>query len=138
MDRSRAAYDGDMGHVIIPVEVSWRRRRQVRAVVDTGATFLVIPRSLAEEIGVPDAIRQERLRMADGTVQALPQTTARVRVNGREVGAVAVIVPSGEVLVGAEVLEALGMMVDPSRRRLVPSRSYAARLGGYRKITRRR
>jgi hypothetical protein len=35
-------------------------------------------------------------------------------------------------ILGVEALEALGLIVDPGKKRLSPSRPYAVRLGGYR------
>jgi len=37
-----------------------------------------------------------------------------------------------EPIIGVETLEALGLTVDPRKRRLAPSRNYAVRLVGYR------
>ena len=115
--------------------LSWLRSRRVTALVDTGATDLVLPRALAKEIGVPKAVRRQKVRLADGSTRLVPETVVHVKVNGRDGGAVVVIVPKGEVLLGVEVLEKLGLAVDPARKRLVPIRPYAARLGGYRRLT---
>ncbi|HKB16753.1 MAG TPA: hypothetical protein VKF62_11860, partial [Planctomycetota bacterium] len=68
----------------------------------------------------------------DDSVVVLPQTTVQIRVDGREAGAVALLAPEGEVLLGVEALKSLGLAVDPKGRRLVPSRPWAVRLGGYR------
>jgi len=123
-----------MGHVRVPVTLSWKRSKRVMALVDTGATHAVIPLALSKELETPESIRQQRVQLADGSIQRMPETIVHVKLNGRDTGAVAVIVPKGEVLLGVEVLESLGLAVDPARKRIFPTRPYAARLGGYRSL----
>lgn len=125
-----------MSHVFVNARISGRRAHTVRAPVDTGATFLILPRKLAQQLRLPKAIRSDTVELADRTTVRLPQTTAGVRIDGREAGAVVLIVPRGEPLIGVEVLEALGLAVDPLKHRLVPTRPYAVRLGGYRRLAR--
>jgi clan AA aspartic protease len=114
---------------MVPVTLSWRRSKRTEAMVDTGSTFLVLPASIARQIGVPGPVKRKRVTLADGTVRSFGETVAHVKIDGREAGAVALIVKSGEVLIGVEVLEALGLAVDPTKERLVPKRRYGVRLG---------
>lgn len=106
----------------------------MQALVDTGATFLTLPASLAKELGTPKVSRRQKVSLADGSVKRLPETIVSVRFDGREAASVALIVPKGEVLLGVEPLEALGLVVDPVRERLIPKRPYGVRLGGYRRL----
>ena len=55
-----------------------------------------------------------------------------VDTDGREAAATILVGKVAEPILGVEALEALGLTVDSRRRRLVPSRPYAVRLGGYR------
>jgi clan AA aspartic protease len=123
-----------MGHIHVVARIRGTRSHTVRALVDTGSTFLVLPRSLVSRLGLPKPIGRETVELGDGSKARLPQTTARVQIDGREAGAVALIIPKGEPLIGIEVLEALGLTVDPMKGRLIPKRPYAVRLGGYRRL----
>jgi len=58
--------------------------------------------------------------------------TAIFRIGSREAPATILVGGVVEPILGVETLEALGLMLDARRRRLMASRSYAARLGGYR------
>jgi len=91
---------------------------RVSALVDTGATFTVIPRALAERIHMA-TFEGLRVKMADGRMRQLDRASALITVAGRKVPATVLVTPNGgDILLGAETLEALGMTVDTRRRRL--------------------
>ena len=100
--------------------------------VDTGATFSVIPPRLARELGIKRPRRSVSVRLADGGRVRLGADVAVLQIDGREAPATILIGKVDEPLLGVEALEALGLVVDPQRKRLSPSRPYAVRLGGYR------
>lgn len=92
---------------------------QTELLVDTGATFLTLPRSLANRLGV-EPQRQVPVVTAGGTRAEYPVGEARVVIDGREVTTPCFIAPSGPALLGAVALESLLLGVDPAGRRLVP------------------
>jgi len=51
-----------------------------------------------------------------------------VEVSGRRAPAFAAIVEKGEVCVGVEVLERLGLAVDPATGKIYPTRRFVTRL----------
>lgn len=57
---------------------------------------------------------------------------AVARIDGCEAPATILVGRVDEPILGVETLEALGLVVDPRRKRLSPSRPYTVRLGGYR------
>ncbi len=112
-----------MGEFRYPLEVGdlqGQRFETVEALVDTGATFTVIPASVLERLGVP---RQERLRfrLADDQVVELDAGETRVRLAGRTVYTVVVFGQEGRALLGVVTLETALLAVDPVRQRLVPT-----------------
>jgi clan AA aspartic protease len=121
-----------MGHISQRVELSADRTASVRMLVDTGATFSVIPNALADAIGVRPLRRSVSITLADGRRRRLRAATAIFRIGHREAPATILLGDVVEPILGVETLEALGLTVDPRRRRLTPSRHYAVRLGGYR------
>jgi clan AA aspartic protease len=100
--------------------------------VDSSATFTVIPRRLARALGIRRPRRSVRVRLADGRQVKLGADVAIIKIDGREAPATVLVGDVDEPILGVEALEALGLTVDPRRRRLSPSRSYAVRLGGVR------
>jgi clan AA aspartic protease len=109
------------------VEQVWVRARvgdesgsksaEVEAFIDTGATLTVIPRRLAEELGLRVTGRTE-VETAAGRIM-LERTRVRLELEGREE-----IVPAlisdviDKVLIGVTALEVLGLQVDPLTGRL--------------------
>ena len=85
----------------------------VEALVDTGATFTVVPRALAQELGLP-LTGQRRVRTATGEV-VLDRARAFVQINGQgEINPVLISDSVDRVLIGVITLETLSLTVDPT------------------------
>ena len=84
-------------------------RERVAMLVDSDATYSAISADLAKRLGLPQN-RQETFEFADGRRVQLAVVEARVRVDGRETPALAVIT---EGKLGAFALEGLGLAGDP-------------------------
>lgn len=121
-----------MGHIHQKVRLRAEKTATVRMLVDTGATYSVIPPRLAKAVGIRRPRRFVRVRLADGRRLRLEADVVIVEIDGREAAATILVGKVAEPILGVEALEALGLTVDSRRRRLVPSRPYAVRLGGYR------
>lgn len=123
-----------MGHVIVEAELVGRRRRRVPMLVDTGATYAVLPADLASAVGIVLLPRRETVTPADGRRRRMRVGAVHVRVAGREAAALALVAPRGsEPLLGVEALEAMGLAVDPRSRKLKPTRAHGVLLVGVRK-----
>jgi clan AA aspartic protease len=122
-----------MGHMPIEAGLSWKRRKKVRVLADTGATHTMLPADLANRLGVMRSPRKVRVRLADGRTPAMHLGTVLVRLRGREAGDTVLIGPRGvEPLLGVEALEAIGLAVDPRSGRLKKIRAHGALLVGVR------
>lgn len=87
------------------------------ALVDTGATFTVIPVALAEKLKLPHITRR-RVVTASGVVE-LPESYVIMELMGeRTVTPVLISDKLDRVLVGLITLEALALKVDPKTGRL--------------------
>ena len=91
----------------------------VEALVDTGATFSVMPASLLRRLDIAPT-RTRRLRFANGQVEERQTGMAFFEVNGIDCEAMVVFGPEDLHLLGATTLEALLLMVDPINKQLVP------------------
>jgi clan AA aspartic protease len=112
--------DRKVGHVWVRARVSdesGSKSAEVEALVDTGTTLTVIPRRLAEELGLRVTGRTE-VETAAGRI-VLERTRVRLELEGREE-----IVPAlisdviDKVLISVTALEVLGLQVDPLTGRL--------------------
>ena len=112
-----------MGHVRATVRITNPYDRSFSAevpaaLITTGATRTLIPRSLANELRLRLEGNRE-VRTAAG-IQRLDQAAALITLQGEETfGDVWVSDSFPSVLVGVVTLESLGLAVDPSNERLV-------------------
>ncbi len=95
------------------------RSCEVEAMVDTDAVRSVIPRSVAQQLGVPSA-RSKTVACADGRAESVPVAGPLVfDIGGRDTYDDACVL-GDEVLIGQTVLEKMDWLVDCTRQRLVP------------------
>ncbi len=87
--------------------------------VNTGATLLVIPRSVAERLEVVP-LRTQRVVIAGGQNDLWPVGEVRLALDGQEVMTPCFIAPGDPALLGAVALESLFLAVDPVAKRLIP------------------
>jgi clan AA aspartic protease len=93
---------------------------ETEALVDTGAMHLVVPDTLADQLGLL-RLRTQAVTMADGRDGVYAQTEAvTIALLGRAFD-VSALVMGHTVLLGAMVLEGLDLAVDPVRQRLMPN-----------------
>lgn len=107
-----------------PIEVGdplGEQFERVEALVDTGATFTVVPGSVLRRLGVAS---QEKIkfRLADDPVMEREVGETQVRVNGRLLATVVVFGDDAATpLFGVYTLDRALLAVDPVRQRLVPT-----------------
>lgn len=88
--------------------------------VDTGASYLSLPRNVLTALGYR-AIDRQRVVFATGQVEVWDVTEVRVRLQGRERTVLAFLAPEqAPRLMGAQTLETFGLGVDPLGKRLIP------------------
>ena len=100
---------------------------ELQVLVDTGATFLVVPRVLAERLELRPT-RTCPLQIAGGREETWPLAEVRVALRGVEVTTPCLIGPEGPPLLGAVALESLLLAVDPVAKRLVPVKGFVGLL----------
>jgi len=105
-----------MGHVVVTITISnptdASLKSEVEALVDTGATVTVVPRSLADVLKLPVTGRG-RVQTATGEI-VLDRGGAFIQINGD--GALNPVVISDtidKVLIGVVTLETLALTVNP-------------------------
>ena len=103
-----------MGHVKVPVRlINGDRTITVNALVDTGSTIMVITRDVTDSLGLrpPSKVSVE---LADGSSRVVDYTAVEVELMGRRAPVITAIAKDGEVLMGVEVLERLGLAIARS------------------------
>jgi len=97
------------------------RRVIVRGVVDSGATRLVIPAPVAQQLGL-EICGTAKVRYADGRTAERPVARlVNLSYAGRESTFNAIVEPDRDsALIGAIVMEDLDLVIDCTTQRLVP------------------
>ena len=115
-----------MGKVIEKVKLTSlfdpTKTKEVEAIIDTGATMLVLPQDVVDELDLKE-IRKATVEYANNQTQEKSIYAGLViEIKGRVGNFEAVAEVSGsQPLVGQIVLEALDFVVDPSARTLIPN-----------------
>ena len=105
--------------------------REVTALVDTGATYSMLPADLLRELGV-SPIEENEFTLADGRRQALPvgEMLFRIGVAGpnghraadfRERTSLVIFGPPERFLLGAVTLQSFGLIADTTHHKLIPA-----------------
>jgi len=97
------------------------RSIEVEAIVDTGATYLCLPPSVIEELGLIYSHTMQIIT-ANGSVQRRIFSGAQIRIRDRHTEMpVMENEPATPPLIGYMVLEALDFLVDPKSQALIPN-----------------
>jgi len=113
-----------MGYVRVKGVIANPLRRNVRVevefVVDTGAIYTMVPKSIAEKLGL-EIVGKRRFRIASGEIVEYPVSEAYIIVEN--IGVTSLIVLGSEKtppLLGTTTLELMGLQVDPVTGKLKP------------------
>jgi len=92
---------------------------EIEALVDTGATMLILPADVVQRLGLREQGRRKVI-YANGEDDTIPWIGGvRLTLLGREMIASALVVPAGATaLIGQIPLEELDLIVDPKSRTL--------------------
>jgi clan AA aspartic protease len=118
-----------VSHVYVPVKIGdplRQRVKEVRMLVDTGATYPCIPEKLAVELGLKLEFKA-KVTLADKRVVEAWYATAYMEILGRGDLVPLRVFEVEEPLLGVFALEALGIAVDPSTGEVKPTRGFIAR-----------
>jgi len=112
-----------LGHIWVVARVCRIDRSrcvEAEALVDTGATLSVVPRRLAEELGL-EVRRRDRAETGAGVIE-VDRAPAIIGLEGREtISEVWVSDIVDKILIGAVTLELLGLKLDPRTGKLEPA-----------------
>ena len=100
-----------------------QRSLELEAMVDTGASYTIVPAGLLKDLGV-SPIDRIGLELADGRRVKYDVGEARATIDGRSIPTLVVFGEDGSrALLGAYTLEGLRLAVDPAAGRLVRATS---------------
>ena len=104
-----------MGHVYADLTIIWEAKEATikGLLVDSGATFTVLPKDMLENIGAPKFPIKPSLELGDGRKVETEIYGMVARINDREGPAIAVTFEGAKAVIGVQTLESLGLKVNP-------------------------
>jgi len=100
------------------------RTKELEFLVDTGASYMVVPPPIAEELGLK-SVKKTRVTLADKRELEAGYAFAYVSLLGREAPVTVLVFDAPMPLLGTFTLQVLGLEVDPAKEELRPSRPFA-------------
>ena len=90
--------------------------------VDSGAHYTVLPQAMVKKLGLKPSYEQD-FSLADGRTIRRPIGGAVINFEGRELPVPVVLGEKDDSpLLGVTTLENFGLMIDPFKRRIYPSK----------------
>ena len=112
-----------MGTFHTKIEVSRERGgdfKDVRALVDTGATLSMLPANFLRDLGVePDT--DEEFILADGRRQRMPIGDVWFRIGSEEHFSPVIFGPDDRFLLGAVTMQIFRLIADTTHHKLIPA-----------------
>ena len=94
---------------------------EIEPIVDTGATYSMLPSSLLKEQLGLSPLEDMTFTLADGSRQSYGLGEARFKHEGRERTSPVIFGPEDLYLLGAVSLQSLGLIADTTHHQLIPS-----------------
>lgn len=113
-----------MGHVGANVFIKGVKGeiRLEKVVVDTGATYTVLPTELVGKIGAIKTPYTVYVELGDGRKIETSIYVASIRIREREAPSMIAAFKEAKAVIGVQTLEALGLKVDPTKGKLEATR----------------
>ena len=115
-----------MGKVIEKVKLTSlfepKKSVEVDAVIDTGATMVVLPKDIVNALGLRK-VREVKVRYANNKVETRPiYGVVTIELKGRSANLDVLVEEKGsQPLIGQVLLELLDLIVEPKTRKLIPN-----------------
>jgi len=115
-----------MGKVIEKVKLTSlfepKKSVEVDAVIDTGATMVVLPKDIVDALGLRK-VREVKVRYASNKVETRPiYGVVTIELKGRSANLDVLVEEKGsQPLIGQVLLELLDLIVEPKTRKLIPN-----------------
>ena len=104
------------------------RSRDIELLVDTGATYTIIPRDVLEALNIK-VLRYVRLRLADDRVIERPVGEVGIEIEGYRASATPVVFGDPDIyILGSVTMEQLGLAPDPITKKLRPAEALLIQL----------
>ncbi|MBM3333369.1 hypothetical protein FJY63_01790 [Candidatus Sumerlaeota bacterium] len=113
-----------MGHVHTDIAVKGSKATALlkNVLIDTGATYTVLPENVLEQVGAWGPMGGSEVALGDGRKVQAKGYGVRIKIGEVEGPSISMAFEGAETVIGVETLESLGLKVDPTTGRLEATR----------------
>lgn len=105
-----------MGHLHTDIIVRGTKAKEELkdVLIDTGATYTVLPEGILKEIGAWGPISETEVELGDGKKVKATAYGVRIRIKGGEAPCIVITFEGAKTVIGVETLESIGLKLDPT------------------------
>ena len=98
----------------ITIRGSKAKTKLKKVLIDTGATYTVLPENLLEEIGAWGPMPEMKVELGDGKKVKAKAYGVRIKIKDGESPCIAITFEGAKTVIGVETLESIGLRLDPT------------------------
>jgi clan AA aspartic protease len=114
---------GKMGQIYVNINVKGEKgtKKMENILVDTGATYTVLPKDVLKKIRA-SSLGETEIELGNGKRIKAEAYGLRIRIEDREAPSIAITFKGAKKVIGSETLESLGLRVNPTTGKLEETR----------------
>lgn len=109
-----------MGHIYTNITVSGSKSalELTNILIDTGATYTVLPAEVLKEIGAWGPMSEVEVELVNGKKVKARAYGVKIKIGEIEAPSISITFKGAQTVVGVETLESLGLKLDPTTGQL--------------------
>ena len=109
-----------MGHMYTDIVVrgSKVQKEMKDVLIDTGATYTVLPVEILKEVGAWGPIREMEIKLGNGQKVKAKAYGVAIKIKDVEAPSISITFEGAKTVVGVETLESAGLKLDPTTGKL--------------------
>lgn len=109
-----------MGHLYTDIVVRGSKgaKELKNVLIDTGATYTVLPENVLEEVGASKIPTKVEVELGNGKTIEADAYGVAIRIEDVEAPSISIAFEGAKMVVGVETLESVGLKLDPTTGRL--------------------
>ena len=109
-----------MGHLYIDIILKGTKNEieLKKVLIDTGATYTVLPENLLEEVGASRIPTEVEVELGDGKKVKAKAYGVVIKIKDVEAPCIGISFRGAKMVIGIETLESIGLKLDPTTGKL--------------------
>lgn len=105
-----------MGHLHTDITIRGSKTESLlkEVLIDTGATYTVLPENILEEVGAWGPLAEVEVELGDGQRVKAKAYGVAIKIKDVEAPSISVTFKGAKTVVGVETLESIGLKLDPT------------------------